>query len=50
MAKRPTKKLTPKCPLGHVVLALEDYFGPRGGHGVVGEVAAIFDHISMIQK
>ncbi|TDA65792.1 hypothetical protein E0765_04740 [Sulfuricurvum sp. IAE1] len=38
-----TKRLVPKRPLGHVILALEDYFGSRGGHGIAGEVAAIFE-------
>lgn len=42
MAKR-AKGLIPKRPLGHVILALEDYFGSRGGHGIAGEVAAIFE-------
>lgn len=40
-SKKP--KRIPTCPLGHVVLALEDYFDRRCGHGVAGEVAAVFE-------
>lgn len=43
MARNKKNQHCPASPLEHVVNALSEYFSKRGGHGIQGEVVAIFE-------